>query len=155
MARRRLLWCLALLGVFATRAFSQSDSPIALRSAARAVTAGELSSVTELAKSGDSRSQLLLGLRLSLMAEQVGDEKSQAGMYASSISWLRRAANKGSAPAEYYLADTELELTGTSSWKLVDCKEVSVQLDKAISQNYASAMTELGRQYVGTAGCAP
>lgn len=95
-------------------------------------------------------------MRLRLMAAQGGDEKeSQAGMYASSISWLRKAANKGSAPAEYYLADTELELTGSSNWNLVDCEEVSSQLSKAVSQNYAPAMTEVGRQYVGTAGCAP
>lgn len=154
IACRRILWCLVLLGILGTRAFSQTDSPIALRSAARALTLEELSGVTERAKSGDSQSQVLLGLRLRLTAEHVAHEKDSQAGYASSIYWLRKAANEGSAAAEYYLASTELELTGTSSWKLVDCKEVSLQLNKAIAQDYAPAMTELGRQYIGTAGCA-
>lgn len=148
-ACRQIFYCLTLLVFFATGAFSQNDGPIALQSAARALTVGELSGEAERAESGNVDSQILLGLSLRLIAEHINyDKEGQAGMYRSSIYWLRKAANKGSAPAEYFLAETDVEQVSTWDPKLSLCEEVSPLLNEAISQNYAPAMTALGRRYM-------
>lgn len=153
MACQQILYGFTLLAVFAPGAFTQSDSPIALGSAARALTVGELSGVAERAESDDIDSQILMGLSLRLIAEHIEyDKEGQAGMYGSSTYWLRKAADKGSAPAQYFLAKTDVELAYTGIPKLFNCEEVSHLLNKAISQNYPPAMTALGHQYM-EGGC--
>jgi TPR repeat protein len=127
-------------------AFSQSGSPNALQSAARMLSLGELSGVAERAGQGDVDSQVLMGLSLQLVAERIEyDVQGRAETLRLSAYWLRLAAEKNSAPAEYFLAGTDLQL-------LEKCDELSLMLNKAISQNYAPAMTALGRRYT-EGGC--
>jgi TPR repeat protein len=127
-------------------AFSQNSSPNALRSAARMLTVSELSGVAEGAGRGDIDSQVLMGLSLQIVAERIEyDVEGRAGTLRLSAYWLRRAAEKNFAPAEYFLAGTDLQL-------LEKCDELSTMLNNAISQNYAPAMTALGRRY-SEGGC--
>ena len=125
---------------------SQGSSPSGLRSAAQKLTVSELSAVAEQSGQGDVDSEVLLGLSLQLVAERIEyDVQARAGMLRLSAYWLRLAAEKNSAPAEYFLAGTDLRL-------LERCDELSSMLNKAISQNYAPAMTALGRRYA-EGGC--
>jgi TPR repeat protein len=145
--RRRCTMCfLVSLMFFCRTALSQTTSPSALRSAARTLTVGELSGVAERAGQGDINSQLLVGLSLQLVAEHIEyDVQARAGTLRLSAYWLRLAAEKNSAPAEYFLAGTDLQL-------LEKCDELSSMLNKAILQNYAFAMTAQGRRYT-EGGC--
>jgi hypothetical protein len=98
------------------------------------LTVGELSGVAEQAGQGDIDSQVLMGLSLQLVAERLEyDDQGRAGILRLSAYWLRLAAEKGSAPAEYFLAGTDLQIPEK-------CDELSSMLNKAISQNYAPAM---------------
>jgi TPR repeat protein len=108
--------------------------------------------VAESAAGGDARSQLLLGLSLRLLAESIDRDENQAEMYRSSVYWLRKAAEQGSAPAQYFLAETNLALMYAWHPDVLSCDEVSPWLNKAISQNYALAMTALGHRYM-EGGC--
>jgi TPR repeat protein len=123
-------------------ASAQNNSPNALRSAARALTVGELSGVTEKAGEGDAEAQLLAGLSTQLVTEHMRyDVEGRTGMLRLSAHWLREAAEQNSAPAQYFLAETDLKL-------LENCDEVLQSLTKAIAQNYFPAMTALGRRYM-------
>jgi hypothetical protein len=152
MRSRYILYLFGWLTFFACGAFPQSNSPNAFRSAARALTVGELSGVAESAADGDARSQLLLGLSLRLLAESIDYHEDRAEMYLSSFYWVRKAAEQGSAPAQYFLAEMDLELIGLGNPKLSNCEEVTPLLNKAISQNYVPAMTKLGHLYMN-GGC--
>lgn len=151
MICRQILCCFTLLLFFATGAFAQSDSPAALRSAARALTVGELSGVVERAESGDIHSQILLGLSLSRIAGHTdfADKEGQARMYRAALYWLRKAANKGSAPAQYFLAMTDVDVMSTQTPNLANFHEIIPLLRKAMSQDYAAAMIAVGRCYLG------
>jgi TPR repeat protein len=140
------------LAFFASRAFPQSNSPEALQSTARALTVGELPAVAERADAGDAASQVLLGLSFRLLAEHLRDEEGQAEMYRSAVYWLRKAAEKGSAPAQYFLAETDLTHSTAVQPGILNCEEVLPSLNKAISQNYPFAMTALGHRYI-EGGC--
>lgn len=152
---RQTFCCSALLAIFTVGAFGQNQTPVALRAAARALTVGELSGVAERAEAGDSHSQLLLGLSLRLIAEHLSynDKEGQAGMYRAALHWLRKAASSGSAPAEYFLARTDMEVVSTQTPNLANADDVSGLLRKAISKDYAPAMTALGRCYMGYLAC--
>jgi TPR repeat protein len=98
--------------------------------------------VAKRASEGDTEAQLMMGLTLQLFAERISyDDAQGAGdMYRLSVYWFRKASEKGSAPALYFLAASDL--------KLLECAEVSESLNKAISENYAPAMTALGQLYM-------
>jgi TPR repeat protein len=142
-----------ILTCLASGAFSQANNPSALQSQVRALTVAELSVVAERADSGDTDSQVLLGLSLGLLAERacaerVCDDKAQKAFYDSSLYWLREAAGKGGAREQYLLARADLGLPYTWDQLELDSKEASTMLRKAIAQNYAPAMTTLGHWYM-------
>ncbi len=87
-----------------------------------------------------------MGLSIELVTERFHyDPEERTEAFRSAAYWLRRAAEKGSAPAQYFLAETD--------WKSLEkCTEVSEFLNKAISQGYLPAMTLLGRLYMD-GGC--
>jgi TPR repeat protein len=151
----RFRFCFCLLGclvISASGAFPQINSPSKLRSAARALTAAEISGVAGRASSGDTEAQLMMGLTLQLVAERIRYDPQAAGdMYRSSVYWFRKASEKGYAPAQYFLAKSDL--------KLLECADAFESLDKAIAQNYAPAMTAMGQLYMdgacGKNGYAP
>ena len=139
----RFAFCVLILFPFLTCGASpQAKSPDAYRSAARALTVGELFGAAE---SGDTESQLLRGLSLQLVAERVDDAEGRTGMLRLSAHWLRQAAEKNFAPAQYFLVATDLKL-------LENCDEIRPLLNKAISQNYLPAVTAMGRHYM-EGGC--
>lgn len=146
---KRLLLVLALC-LPVGRAFAQLNSPDALRSAARALTVGDLLGLGELAGSGDTQSQLLLGLSLQLIAERDQPAAKESGVTQSAAYWLRQAADKGSAPAQYFLAELDIKRVGVGD--TAGCSEVSTLLDKALAQQYLPAMTALGHRYL-EGGC--
>jgi TPR repeat protein len=145
--RHRFAFCLiALLLLSGRGAFAQSNSPNALRSEARALTVGELSGVAETAGQGNAEAQLLMGLSAQLITEHMRyDIEARQEMLRLSVHWLREAAEQNSAPAQYFLAETDLKL-------LKNCEEISQSLNKAIAQNYLPAITALGRRYM-EGGC--
>ena len=146
MRPRCTFYLFVFLPTLAWAAFPQDNDPTALRSAARALTVGELLGVAELAGQGDTESQLLTGLSLQLVAERIRyDAEGRKGMLRLSAHWLREAAEKNSAPAQYFLAEMDLKL-------LENCEEISQSLNKAIAQKYLPAMTALGRRYM-EGGC--
>lgn len=125
---------------------SQTKSPDAYRSAARALTVGELLGVAESAGQGDTESQVLMGLSLQIVAERIEyDVEGRKGMLRLSAHWFRQGAEKNFAPAQYFLAETDLRL-------LENCDEITPLLNKAIAQNYLPAITALGRLRV-EGGC--
>lgn len=139
MASRYIVCLLAFLSFLGNPLFSQSESPGALRSAARALSVGALSGIAQGAGKSDAESQVLTGLSLQIVAERIhNDAEGRAATLRLSAYWLRKAAEKGSAPAQYFLAETDLKL-------LSECGEMSAMLNKAASQNYSPAMTALGR----------
>src|SRR5208337_214445 len=146
MTLRHIVCFFCCLTFSACTSFSQSNSPNELRSAARALTVGDLLGVAERAGEGDTASQLLMGLSLQLIAERMHyDAEGRKESSRLSAHWLRQAAEKGIAPAQYFLAETD--------WKAAEnCDEVSGLLNKAISQDYLPAMTALGRLYM-EGGC--
>jgi TPR repeat protein len=145
----RFRYCFCLLGSLALSAsgsFPQNGSPSALRSAARALTSAEVSGVAGRASGGDTEAQLMMGLTLQLLAERMSYDDSQAArdMYRSSAYWFRKASEKGSVPAQYFLAEADL--------RFLECTEASESLEKAIARNYAPAMTAMGQLYMD-GGC--
>lgn len=127
-------------------AFPQMKSPNVYRAAARGLTVGELFGVAESAGQGDAESQLLMGLSLQLVAERIEyDVEGRAGMLRLSAHWFRQGAEKNFAPAQYFLAATDLRL-------LENCDEIAPLLNEAIAQNYLPAITALGRLYM-EGGC--
>lgn len=146
MRLRPIFSLFAFLSFLACGASAQNDSPNALRSAARALTVGELSAVAENAGQGDAGAQLLMGLSAQLMAEHMRDDfEGRKAMLRLSAHWLREAAEQNSAPAQYFLAETDLKL-------LENCGEILQALNKAIARNYLPAITALGRRYM-EGGC--
>jgi len=144
--RLRCVFFLLALAFLAYGASAQNNSPNALRSAARALTVGELSAVAEKAGQGDTEAQLFVGVSAQLMTEHMRDDiEGRKGMLRLSAHWLRQAAEQNSSPAQYFLAETDLKL-------LENCEEISQSLNKAIAQNYLPAMTALGRRYM-EGGC--
>lgn len=141
------IFCIfAFLQISAAGTFGQNNSPNDLRSAARALTVGEMSGVAEKAGQGDAEAQLLMGLSAQLMTEHMEyDIEGRKGMLRLAAHWLREAADQNSGPAEYFLAETDLKL-------LENCEEILPSLNKAMAQNYLSAMTALGRRYM-EGGC--
>jgi TPR repeat protein len=124
----------------------QTKSPNAYRSTVRGLTVGELLGVAESAGQGDAESQLLMGLSLQLVAERIEfDIEGRTGMLRLSDHWFREAAEKNFAPAQYFLAATDLRL-------LESCDEIAPLLNKAIAQNYLPAITALGLRYM-EGGC--
>jgi TPR repeat protein len=150
---RNLLSFLLVLTCSASEAFPQTNDLSALQFRVRALTVADLSVVAERADSGDTDSQVLLGLSLGLLAERacaerVCDEKAQEPFYNSSLYWLRKAAEKGGAREQYLLARADLGLPYTWDQLELNSKEASAMLKKAIAQNYAPAMTALGHWYM-------
>jgi len=146
MRLRCIFSLFAFLLFLACEASAQDNSPNALRSAARALTVGELSAAAEEAGQGDAEAQLLMGLSAQLMTEHMRDDiEGRKELLRLSAHWLREAAEQNSAPAEYFLAETDLKL-------LENCEEISQSLNRAIAQNYLPAMTALGRRYM-EGGC--
>jgi TPR repeat protein len=140
-----LLWLILCLTVFAPAAFSQSASPAALHSAARALTTAEVSGLAIEASEGDSSAQIMMGLTLQLYAERLTyDPGERTNLYKSSAYWFRKAAEKDPIPALHLLALVDLEIS--------QCDEAVKSLNKAISQNYSPSMTALGQLYVD-GGC--
>lgn len=153
MPPRNLLSFLIVLTCLASGAFPQTNDLSALQSRVRALTVVDLSVVAERADSGDTNSQVMLGLSLGLLAERtcaerVCDEKAQEPFYNSSLYWLRKAAEKGGAREQYLLAKADLGLPETWDQLELNSKEASAMLRKAIAQNYAPAMTALGHWYM-------
>ena len=148
MPPRSLLFPFIILTCVSSGAFSQTNNLSVLQSRVRALTVGELSAVAEKADSGDTDSQVLLGLSLGLLAERVRDDKAQEAFYDSSLFWLRKAAEKGGAREQYLLAKADLGLPYTWHQLELNSKEASAMLKKAIAQNYAPAMTALGHWYM-------
>src|SRR6266850_4838169 len=90
MRPRCTFYLLVFLPTLAWAAFPQDNGPTALRSAARALTVGELLGVAELAGQGDTEAQLLTGLSLQLVAERIRyDAEGRKGMLRLSAHWLR------------------------------------------------------------------
>ena len=135
MPPRNLLFSFIILTCFASWAFSQTNNLSVLQSRVRALTVGELSAVAERADSGDTDSQVLLGLSLGLLAERVRDDKAQEAFYDSSLFWLRKAAEKGAAREQYLLAKTDLQLPYAWHQLEINDEEASAMLKKAIAQN--------------------
>ena len=94
--RLRYKICLFLsLTLSPSGVLSQTNSPDALRSAARMLTLGELSGVAERAGQGDVDSQVLMALSLRLVAGRMEyDPQGRAGTLGLSAHWLRLAAEK-------------------------------------------------------------
>ena len=147
---RKPVFAAVVLFLLFTEAFAQSDSPDALRSQARALTVGDLLGLAESAGDGDIHSQLLLGVSYRLIAERDLAAAKNSGTYHLAAYWLRQAADKGSAPAQYFLAD--LELDGPSVGLTFDCGEVSKLISNAVAQQYLPAMIQLGHFYI-VGGC--
>lgn len=145
--RFRCAFYVFILVPFLTQvACPQTKSPNTYRSAARALAVGDLLRVAESAGQGDIESQLLMGLSLQLVAERVEyDVEGRAGTLRLSAHWLRQAADKNFAPAQYFLVATDLKL-------LENCDEITPLLNKAIAQNYLPAITVLGGRYM-EGGC--
>ena len=142
---KHLLWLILSLAVVAPPTFSQSVSPTALRSAARALTTADVSGLAIEASEGAPSAQIMMGLTLQLYAERLTyDPGERTNLYKSSAYWLRRAAEKDSAPALHLLALADLRIS--------QCDEAVKSLNKAISQNYSPSMTALGQLYVD-GGC--
>jgi uncharacterized protein len=147
------VFLLLALCLLVGRAFAQlnnPDSPDALRSAARALTVGDLLGLAELAGEGSTQSQLLLGLSFQLIAERDQHAAKESGTSRLAAYWLRQVADKGSAPAQYFLAQLDIERVFVFDTE--GCGEVSTLLDKAIAQQYLPAMTALGHRYM-EGGC--
>ena len=134
-----LALCFLVGGAFAQ--LNNPDNPETLRSGARALTVGDLLGLAELASQGDARSQLLLGLSLQLIAERDRYLAKESGTYRSAAYWLRQAADRGSAPAQYFLALLDVE--NVRFGDTAGCGEVRILLDKAVAQQYLPAMTAL------------
>ena len=146
MGLRFAFYVLILFPLLTCIACPQTKSPSVYRSATRALTVGELFGVAESAEQGDAESQLLMGLSLQLVAERVEyDAEGRVGMLRLSAHWFRQAAEQNFAPAQYFLAGTDLRL-------LENCDEITPLLNNAIVQNYLPAITELGRRYM-EGGC--
>jgi hypothetical protein len=145
MKFKHLFWVILCSTAFAPATLSQSASPTALRSAARALTTSEVSGLAIEASEGDSSAQIMMGLTLQLYAERLTyDPGERTNLYRSSAYWFRRAAEKDSAPALYFMALADL--------KVSQCDEAVNSLNKAILQNYAPSMTALGQLYLN-GGC--
>jgi uncharacterized protein len=83
----------------------------------------------------------MMGLTMELYAERMRDDPLGRGdLYKLSAYWFRKASEKGSAPALYFLAASDLQLLA--------CEEASESLDKAISLSYAPAMAAMGQLYM-------
>jgi TPR repeat protein len=146
MELRYAFYLFALFPFMTCVAFPQAKSPNAYRAAARGLTVGELSGVAESAGQGDAESQLLMGLSLQLVAERIEyDVEGHRGMLRLSAHWFRQGAGKNFAPAQYFLAETDLRL-------LENCDEIAPLLNEAIVQSYLPAITALGRRYM-EGGC--
>jgi tetratricopeptide (TPR) repeat protein len=145
--RLRCAFYVFILFSFLTQvACPQTKSPNAYRSTARGLAVGELFGVAESAEQGDAASQLLMGLSLQLVAERIEyDVEGRTGTLRLSAHWFREAAERNFAPAQYFLAATDLKL-------LENCDEIAPLLNKAIAQNYPPAITALGRRYM-EGGC--
>jgi len=147
------VFLLLALSLLADRAFAQlnnHDSPDELRSAARALTVGDLLGLAQPAGEGNTHSQLLLGISLQLMAERDQHAAKESGASRLAAYWLRQAADKGSAPAQYFLAQLDIERVFVFDTE--GCGEVSTLLDKAVAQQYLPAVTALGVRYM-EGGC--
>lgn len=147
------VFLLLALCLLVGRAFAQlnnPDSPDGLRSAARALTVGDLLGLAEPAGEGNTHSQLLLGLSLQLISERDQHAAKESGASGLAAYWLRQAADNGSAPAQYFLAELDIERVGVGDTG--GCSEVSTLLERAIAQKYLPAMTALGHRYL-QGGC--
>lgn len=148
MYKRHLLMFILCLPIGI--AFAQLNGPDALRASARALTVGDLLGLADLAGKGDTHSQLLLGLSLQLISERGLHAAKESGASRLAAYWLRQAADKGSAPAQYFLAELDIKSVGVGDTS--GCNEVSTLLDKAIAQQYLPAVTALGHRYL-EGGC--
>ena len=138
-----LLGCLALS---ASGAFPQISSPRALRAEARSLTTAEVSGLAKLAGEGNTETELMMGLTMQLYAERMRyDPQGRADLYKLSAHWFRKASEKGSAPALYFLAASDLPL--------MSCEEAFKSLDKAISLSYTPAITAMGQLFYMDGRC--
>jgi TPR repeat protein len=154
--RFRHYFCfLACLAFGASPTIPQVSSPSALRAAARAMTTAQISGLATQASGGNTEAALMIGLTFQLYAERMRDDpQASADLYKSSAYWFRKASAKGSAPALYFLAASDLQVLKLAERAAISdpppstCVELSESINKAISQNYAPAMTALGQLYM-------
>ena len=141
MRFKQYLLLFGCLTLFVQGVFAQSSAPNALRSAARALSAAEIAGLAGRASSGDAESQLMMGLSIQLFAERMRyDPVGRGDLYRAAAYWYRKSAENGSAPALYFLAESDREI--------MECKESIESLDKAISKNYVPAITAMGQLYM-------
>jgi TPR repeat protein len=139
---------IAILGILfsAQVAPCQIASSGELRAKARALTLANLSEQIERAKLGDNESLVMTGLGLQILAKQAHriDEIEQSrGLYKLAASWFIEAAQKGYAPAQYFLA-ARLYQYEVGYLGPIDCDQAWNWLEKAIAQEYVPAMTLKG-----------
>jgi TPR repeat protein len=136
----------ALLGLLllARSTPCQNESPRELRAKARGLTLTELSEQLEQAVDfGDNQSRVVVGLGFQNLAERAGPTQERNEMFKLAASWYRMAAQKGYAPAQYFLA-AELYQYEVVYPAFAECDEAFNWLDKAVSQDYVPAMTLKG-----------
>lgn len=131
------------LHLSAQSAFCQTESPRELRARARALTLADLSERMEQAKLGDDESRVIVGLGLQILAERRRHLDHATEMDKLAASWYREAAQKGYAPAQYFLAAKIFQYDGGYSAPS-DCDQALSWLNKAIAQDYVPAITLKG-----------
>lgn len=141
---------IAFLGLLlsAQSTFCQTDSPRELRARARALTLADLSEQMEQANQfGDNESRVIVGLGLQILADRMSYDASDHArdMNKLAASWYREAAQKGYAPAQYFLADELFQHIGIVgySWDS-DCDQAVSWLNKAVAQDYVPAIALKG-----------
>jgi TPR repeat protein len=137
------LYLFGCLAFSASDAFPQNVSPSALRAEARALTSAQVAAFARQVGQGDSEAQLMMGLTMQLYAERIRfDAQGRDDSYKLSAYWFRKAAEKGSVPALYFVALSDLQ------FMTCEDEEAFQSLGKAISLGYRPAMTALGQLYM-------